>query len=351
MARKIIARLATVAFVALASIALHGVAIPASASTPSTDRPLVMLPAGVSCPAIMVYAIRGSGEKLSDDHGAGSQLWPVYQQLVKEYGARHVGLEANAYPAVPVTDPWVHLPDLWYLLHDYKPSVNRGVADAVADIKGYARKCHRGDHALVIAGYSQGADVARRALARINPTQTFSVGMRVSLSVLLFGDPNFNPAERDLPPYDGTADEQGSFQSREGVGRWADRQLHAMPVAPRLSFWYNLRSWCYHGDPVCQVGGLHFEVHSRYAARYAYAATTFVSAAVPQEVATPDCIFLRNSPSSRRIEVSPEYFPAPSNPGGTTVLTTYIDGRLVDSRTIRFVSNLREPGLQYLAAQ
>src|SRR5262249_6023544 len=135
--------------------------------------------------------------------------------LVAQYGSRNVGIEANGYPAVPVVDPWLHQPDPWYLLHDYKPSVNRGVTDAVADITAYAHRCASGYHKLVIAGYSQGADVVRRALARIS-SQTYS--STLSVQVTIYGDPNFNPAE-DITFGSGGIDENGSFRQVIGVGR------------------------------------------------------------------------------------------------------------------------------------
>ena len=93
------------AIFALALLAV--VAVPPAAMA-ATDPPRKTFPTGVNCPAITVYASRGSGEPFDDGGlGAGSQIRGLYDLLVQRYGTENVGLIANGYPAVPVIDPFV----------------------------------------------------------------------------------------------------------------------------------------------------------------------------------------------------------------------------------------------------
>ena len=313
---------------------LQAVAPIAADASVHTDPPRVTFPAGVSCPAVAVYAARGSGEAFDDSTlGAGAQLLPFYNDLKALYGAKNVGLEADGYPAVAVVDPWLHLPDLWYLVHDYKPSLMGGIADATADIKAYAHKCRHGDHLLVVAGYSQGADVVRRAMAVI-PRSSFSAGM--SVQVIMFGDPNFSPKEDlNYHPYTGNIDEQGNFNQADiGVGRVA-ADLHAISQPPSVNFAYSPRSWCNHKDLVCQTGYLSTSAHTSYGSLDAFAATMLIFSPVPNLTPTVDASFF--PATSRRVDVSPNYWPPPGGIPSTAVMKTYVDGHLVNSRRIRNV--------------
>jgi hypothetical protein len=288
----------------------------------ATDPPRVTFPPGVSCPAVAVYASRGSGEAFDDSTlGAGSQLEPLYADLVAEYGSTKVGLEANGYPAAPIVDPWFKKLDPYYLLHDYKPSVMHGVADAVADITAYANKCRKGYHTLVVAGYSQGADVVRRAMARI-PYSSFP--SRMTVQVVLFGDPNFSPSENFA---------FGDYHQVEGAGR-RYYKLGGLSAPPAFSSLYRVMSWCHNGDPVCQAGGSLPSEHGTYAESDGFAVACQIYATVGWRI--PIALASFSPRRSQHLLIYPAYFPPDVGPSkdkpSTALFLTDVDGHRVDSR-------------------
>lgn len=327
---------------AATSLAAAGLAVavcaavlgPSSALAASaTDPPRLTLPAGVTCPNVMVYASRGSGESFDDGTlGAGAQLRPLFEQLQLKYGAGNVGLMANGYPAVPVTNPWTHGPGFKRLILDYKPSVLRGVADAVADITGYFNQCGGSGYlTLVVAGYSQGADVVRRALAQIPPS---SVPYGFSVQTILLGDPNFDPQEDFTFGSLQLMSEHGAY-APDKIGR--GRQFyHAsrLPAPPSIDMAYLVSSWCHNDDPICQGGDL-VSQHTNYASLDVFTMASLISASVPW--LTP-VAFPYFYPAHGAISVSPAFFPPIAGPSvgqpSSAFYITTVDGRRVDERTV-----------------
>jgi hypothetical protein len=324
--------------IALAAGLLQTFALAANAAAivtaPATDPPRVTFPTGTQCPAIVVYASRGSGEAFDDSGlGAGTQLVQLYKDLVAEYGVQNVGLESNGYPAVPVVNPWTHLPDPYYLLHDYKPSVLRGVKDAVADIKALASRCKSQSMTLVVAGYSQGADVTRRALAQVPPSGLSNK----FVMTLLFGDPNFSPREDLWSNATNPIIENGDFYQAEGAGRHLYK-TGGLPPPPSIEGLYDPISWCHHGDPVCQFGDLNIARHEDYAARDIASAAFQITNSAPWRLPLAMVASLPEVVGKRQAPISPAYFSPLTGPNKgrptSALFTTYIDGREVDSRWI-----------------
>jgi Cutinase len=310
-------------------------ALPAAAATSATDPPRLTFPTGVACPLITVYASRGSGEAFDDSMlGAGAQLQPLYKYFIARYGSQNVGLEANGYPAAAVINPWTNTPDPYKLAHDYKPSLLRGVKDAVADIKAFASKCGTGIHrTLVIAGYSQGADVVRRAMAQI-PSSSLSVYLDVQ--ILLFGDPNFSPAE----DYDagGRVYEYGDYHQVVGSGR-AFYKLGGLPAPPPLPQTYPLPlSWCHHNDPVCQLLGTSISRHEDYASRDAYSAVTQATLTDASWLIPRATAALGAGLQHRQVYIGFDYIPPIAGPHkglpSKILFSAYVDGKFIGSRWV-----------------
>ncbi len=95
--------------------------------------------------------------------------------------------DSNEYPAVPV-DNWnaVNLAN-----GNYGSSVNKGTDEFIAHLNDRVSRCPQ--ESIVLAGYSQGADVVGWALQRtgygsLNQTTRNHIGY-----VALYGDPKFDP--------------------------------------------------------------------------------------------------------------------------------------------------------------
>jgi hypothetical protein len=265
--------------------------------------------------------------------GAGAQLQPLYKYFIARYGSKNVGLEANGYPAVAVINPWTNKPDPYKLLHDYKPSVLRGVKDAVADIKAFASKCGAGVHTLIIAGYSQGADVVRRAMAQIPAS---SLPPSLFRQIILFGDPNFSPAE----DYDshGKVYEYGDYHQQVGKGR-AFYALGGLPAPPPLPRTYPLPlSWCHQNDSVCQRWGTSDSQHENYASRDAYSAATQADIADAYWLIPRATAAFGAGLGHRQVHIGLDYIPPIAGPRkglpSKIRFTSYLDGHLAGSKWV-----------------
>jgi hypothetical protein len=177
----------TLAATIAAAIAMAGIGVPAGA----------LLGAGAStqgvCPKVILYFSRGSGQPLDlgeaggDARGLATPGLKLYEALAARYGAANVGSIANAYPAVPIS---------WRLIHTsrvYPPSVAAGERSLKRNLTDLVGLCPVSK--LVLAGFSQGAEVTHAALAEVGQAE-----QRQIAAVLLFGDPLFAANEANIRP-------------------------------------------------------------------------------------------------------------------------------------------------------
>jgi pimeloyl-ACP methyl ester carboxylesterase len=182
-----------------------------------------------ACPPLVFFGVRGSGETAKDYYGYGqiiSSMRNYLQDLVPGMGSEPVN-----YPAIAVR--W---PDPRYKVA-YGNSVSHGVANVMAIYATLRSWCPRTP--LVLAGYSQGADVAYRVSSRLPKAA------RSRVIIAAFGDPHFNPAQSWA--------DAGSYQPFYGILEtgW-NEPAHKW----RGSYAPHLRSWCLHGDDICNATGL-----------------------------------------------------------------------------------------------
>jgi len=183
-----------------------------------------------ACPPLVFFGIRGSGETAKDYYGYGQIILSMRNYLQDLVPA--MGSEPVSYPATAV--PW---PDPRYKVA-YGNSVSRGVATVMTMYAALRSWCPR--TRLVLAGYSQGADVAYRV------SSLLPRAARSRVIIAAFGDPHFNP-----------------------VQSWADAGSYHRPFYGILETGWNepahrwsgsyaphVRSWCLHGDDICNATGL-----------------------------------------------------------------------------------------------
>ena len=183
------------------------------------------------CPQLIFYYSRGSGQTLGPDPaGLGSPGLALYAAVRTRFGALNVASMANTYPAAPVSS---------YLSGRYTRSVAAGVTSELRNIDDLMGICPTSD--LLLAGFSQGAQVTRVALARLSESEQHHV-----TAVVLFGDPYFSASEAGVTVY-------GGFTPRQ-VGILRQFRPKTTPAIPS-AFGGKVFTWCHPADSVCQ--GLH----------------------------------------------------------------------------------------------
>ena len=189
-----------------------GAAWPAAAVGPFPDFTPPRTDNVAGCPRVAVAGFRGSGQAFDDGTlGLGSSVKALYDALKQRLGAANVGSSAASYPAVPWAiglnrlDLWLAFANNAYrgvFLNEYPDSVATGLNDGASDITHLAVRCP--NTKIVVAGFSQGAEVARRVLARLNP----SAGSHVA-AVVFMGDPTFRTGEAGVVRVGGVANGRG----------------------------------------------------------------------------------------------------------------------------------------------
>jgi hypothetical protein len=160
---------------------------------------------------------------------------------------------ANGYSAVSV--PSAANP---FSRPSYASSVANGVQSAdrnIADVLGLCPQSY-----LILAGYSQGAQVTRDVLARLTQTDIQHVA-----AVLLFGDPDFRFPETNVR-FPQAADSPQRFNPRRR-GVLIQRPFSKATPIPEI-FAGRVFSWCHNRDLVCQgfrLLGTGFKEHRNYA--------------------------------------------------------------------------------------
>jgi hypothetical protein len=223
------------AVIAVASTMLAATAVPGSAA-PSHWA------ASQGCPAVFVVGARGSGETrapggLDAAHGFGTRASGVLGaigDLFALHGIRWAPVSVD-YPAIGVDDAARGLLDARSAT--YGASVSAGVA-ALTDLVASTREACP-DSILVLVGYSQGAEVIRRALVGGDIAE----GGNVAASILI-ADPRFDAGDASLG-----VSLRGSFQENR-------RGIRATRYSPPIPEWAAPRTFslCNDGDIVCQFG-------------------------------------------------------------------------------------------------
>jgi hypothetical protein len=182
------------------------------------------------CAPVQVIAARGSGDP--DEDGPGKTLRPFLEQLEQLADPGVVDGEGLPYPAVSIVRPEGA---------GYVKSVNTGVENLVQLAKNRAHSC--AGEKLVLAGFSQGAQVVHTALPHLT-----SVASHIG-AVVLFGDPHFDPHSRAA---------RGTYSPRRhGILGLPDHDFPA-PFA-------HVASYCKGGDWICQGEPNTTTAHGQYA--------------------------------------------------------------------------------------
>jgi hypothetical protein len=180
-----------------------------------------------SCPRLQFFGVRGSGETAQDGDGYGTTV----QTLERKLAALVPGLSAApvSYPAVAVG----------YATQDYgtayRDSVSAGENALQTALIVLWSRCPDTD--VVLAGYSQGAQVAGDVADALRPGERAKVA-----AVVLFGDPRFNPRQ---PKVDAAG--TGYSSKLSGIYQFVDKRMRAVPgdLVART------RSYCLKGDVIC----------------------------------------------------------------------------------------------------
>jgi hypothetical protein len=224
-----------------------------------------------SCAPIVMYSVRGTRENfntdrvaegqprfwskhgLASDRGLGMTGFALLERLRAVEPAGAVDGYSAYYPAAP-TSFGINLINAGTVAQVYRASVAAGVAEAVRELNQINADCP--GSRVLLTGFSQGAEVIRRVLA--SPFLSPSIASP-RLLVVLFGDPNFDPREANVPgspthdPARATVILNGSYDpTRTGLGDFLEPVI---PVPPPLPARFTVASWCHAKDVVCQGEG------------------------------------------------------------------------------------------------
>lgn len=235
---------------------------------------------GSGCVSVYLIGSRGSGEEPAG-HDAYRGLGPEVYQFSARFAAdvrpagRTYGYLANPYPAVAISpgganaDGW-----MWNLaglvaklpLGDYDASAALGVADVLAATRQVISACP--DTRVLLAGYSQGAQVSGDAYQLLTPAERAHL-----LGLFLLSDPHRNAS--DLAADAGSAS--------EGPARAGARPLFPLAIPEQV------RSYCQAGDPVCDgpfhLTGWHLTLNDHPAKHLNYVTAKTGGTTYPEQAA------------------------------------------------------------------
>lgn len=204
-------------------VVIGSLAVPVMAAAAPSAR--------VDCAPLYLYGLRGSGET----PGLGAPIGAIADAVTASRPGQ-VATRASAYPA----SPFDYNPLDPNKLTKYKASLTEGVRLFPQDLAWFADNCPGSDVAIV--GYSQGADVVRRALhTGITPSSRYNV--------ILLGDPNLNGDETTIS----MADEDHVPVDRSVRG-FSQLFTELAPV-PAFAPGWTASSVCRKGDPICRTVG------------------------------------------------------------------------------------------------
>jgi hypothetical protein len=206
------------------------------------------------CTDVQIIGVRGSGEDyVASNLFMGDLLGPIAERIIQRaphgttvstYGLPYLAGDAN---------PWNVIGS------SYWRSVDDGIAKLDDYLDAVVAACP--SMKLVIAGYSQGAQVAGRVLSVSGTSRTDHIA-----AFLMFGDPEFNP---------GAVYAVGDFDRR-------DYGIFGKRSSSEFSTWSaRVHSWCNQNDKVCQgLGWGHssdFHEQELYVQKYGAAAADWTA--------------------------------------------------------------------------
>ncbi|MCW6006450.1 fibronectin type III domain-containing protein [Micromonospora sp. CPCC 205371] len=211
--------------------------------------------ADVPCPNYLLLGSRGSGQAPPGTEGdLNDGLGQEVAQFRNEFQAllpagRTFGVKANTYKAVAVSGKsqynkewwlWNLFTARWAIPSPYHMSVAEGMGWLAAEVDEAINLCASSGTRILLAGYSQGAQVTGNAYQALSAAQRDHVW-----GVVLIADPRFNGS-------DGTAN-AGSYSPRRSgaVRELATPHQKGRPEFPADSNGRVL-SYCLARDPVCQ---------------------------------------------------------------------------------------------------
>lgn len=225
----------------IAALTLVGVAVAVGVTRGGAVAPLTVQNAASlrdSCGAQeLLIGVRGTGETADQDAGLGDTIDSVLHEVSRDLQPIQIVGDSVDYVAVS-------LPDIALAAisgdhtYGYDPSVAQGREQLVNILYLWHHKCP--NYRFVIAGYSQGADVAADMLVSLDQGDASDAAILSAIDgVALFGDPRYNP--KDSPAAaNSAATHSGLLSAVEGV-----RPVIAARLAGQV------RSWCRTPDPVC----------------------------------------------------------------------------------------------------
>lgn len=253
----------------------------------------------VGCDEVKVYLIQGSGQSnlRSDEMNA------LYDELSDRTNG--VNFERLSYPyeyPAVLINPFAENGNLdtavigiesivaeggWGV---YSDSVQQGVLSLQERVNNFISQCNDSD--IVLAGYSQGADVIGRLVEMLNE----EVRKRI-LYVALLGDPHANMSPNSgLNPFD--------VPWRRGTSPlWSDGILGPRQPYTSDSLKYKTGSWCDYWDGICKgnIFSLMTDAHGKYGEKYADAVADEITAAIKK--AHPDLVEVNNFCSPSRQDI------------------------------------------------
>lgn len=211
--------------------------IPAqAAAAPGSESGGVAQASLLNCPSMVVIGVRGSGEKESDDGGFGKTVDAVVKSiLARDPTATALALD---YPAIKV--------QFWrpsYYTKGYVDSVDKGIANLVAQIRALSGGPCWSRTSLYLAGYSQGADVVGDVYQDLDAASLHLTAAQHShiLGVAMLGDPRFSGAQ-------GAPVDEGTYhKDKNGVAHLVGEGTRTIPASEAG----HVRSYCMGNDPVC----------------------------------------------------------------------------------------------------
>ncbi len=250
---KYVVQFSVLAAVGLAAFVMFGPAPAAHAD-----------PACLEGHAYIVFA-RGSGAPFNSNEA--NDVRDKVSTALNQRGYYNVGwaelgnldgdyqVESGEYYAVDISNGWNALPFV------YGPSVQTGTDELVTHLNERAARspvCRK--EAVILAGYSQGADVIGWALQRTSGLALTAQARDMISYVALYGDPKLDAGswqdrQAGFTPWwiRGNNSGIGIDHSRSGAEQYYTREGvlgQRTPYAP-ADFYGRLGSWCDTGDGVC----------------------------------------------------------------------------------------------------
>jgi hypothetical protein len=148
---------------------------------------------------------------------------------------------------------------------NYLSSVQTGITNLVGEVNSLSSTCPHTN--IILAGYSQGADVIENAIGAYSltvykvPALTSASRTMIS-SVILFGDPDYRPGEK----WDATGDGTGVGLEEKPAGQltWITNPAYLPPSYKTLGVLTAVRSYCLPGDMFCQSNPAGKTIHQSY---------------------------------------------------------------------------------------